>query len=85
MLCDIANCNIKYTGNLKCNVFSIGVTIRCCFDLTIPHSQLGYHVMERLKLTGEELRHADETTALVVKQVSKTIRQANTVVGAAEN
>ena len=41
--------------------------------------------MERLKLTGEELRHVEETTALVVKQVSKTIRQANTVVGAAEN
>ena len=50
--------------------FSIDALIPLCFETITPHTQHGCHVMEHLKPTGEELRHAEAITVLVVKQVS---------------
>ena len=50
-------------------IFSIDASIRCCFETTIPPLQPGCHVTGHLRSIGEELRHAETATALVVKQV----------------
>ena len=63
---------------LLCFFFSIDALVCACFENIPLFTLLGYQEMKHLKFIGEELRHAENTTALVVKQVSCNHNQNKT-------